>query len=127
MRRGRLVGMTVAAALALVPSALAATPDDIASDLADGRLDGSYTQAELSAFLKNATVQAYPQPGVAGVEKVVSRPQPTKGVAGVERVQPARPGGALPFTGIDLALLTAGGVGLLALGAAMRHIARNRG
>jgi len=129
MRRGRIVGVVTVVALVLAPGAYAATPDDIASDLADGRLDARYTQAELSAFVKNATVQAYPQPGVAGVERVVTRPQaPTRGRAGVERVlQPARPGGALPFTGVDLALMTAGGLGLLALGAAMRRVARNRG
>lgn len=128
MRRGRIVGVAAGVALVLAPSAVTATPDDIARDLADGRLDGTYTRAELSAFVKNATVQAYPQPGVAGAEKVVTRPQPaSRGRAGAERVlQPARPGGALPFTGIDLVLMTAGGAGLLALGAAMRRVARNR-
>lgn len=135
MRRGRIVGSKVAillAALVFVPSALAATPDEIARDLEDGTLDGTYTQAELRAFFSSANVQIY-QPGeqdisgVAGAERSggVAGAERVGGVAGQEAVQPQQRG-VLPFTGLDLALMTAGGIGLLGLGAGMRRLARDR-
>lgn len=65
MRQGfnRTVIAVFAAVLVMAPGALAATPEDIYKDLADnGRLDGTYTQAELQAFLQNASVQGYGNP-----------------------------------------------------------------
>ncbi len=133
MRRGRLGRLAAVAAIGLIcsSSASGATPSQIAADLADGKLDGTYTQAEMTAFLRNATVQGYEQPkvdvaptaGVAGQTKV--RQSPAAGPAGAAAL---RPGGraALPFTGLDLALMTLGGFALVGLGAGMRRLARER-
>lgn len=62
-RLNRTVIAVFAAVLMMAPGAFAATPEDIYKDLADnGRLDGTYTQAELQAFLQNASVQGYGNP-----------------------------------------------------------------
>jgi hypothetical protein len=79
MRRGRLLTGLVAlvaivAATTVVPSALAdgGTPMDICQDLQDGHLDGTYTPAQLAAFLSDPTVQGYCGP----VTVVVPPPPP---------------------------------------------------
>lgn len=58
--------LTVASVVMLwAPGALAATPEEIYKDLADnGRLDGTYTQQELQAFVQSASVQGYGNPVV---------------------------------------------------------------
>ena len=72
--RAFIAGFT--ALLVWAPGALAATPQDIYKDLADnGRLDATYTQAELQAFLQSASVQGYGNPVV--VPPIVSTPPPT--------------------------------------------------
>lgn len=172
MRRRRVITWTtsVAAALLLAPGALAATPEDIARDLADGNLGGTYTQQELADYLLSATVQVYenpetpplpptgetlpppagetpvgetpaapaplaPESGVAGVATPVT---PTAGVATTPKqpkgsaapaqkaIEQTARAGSLPFTGIDLALLSVGAVLLLLLGAGMRRLAHER-
>jgi hypothetical protein len=107
-------GAVLGAALLLAPAALGANPRDIARDLEDGKLDGTYTAQELARFLGDATVQGYgaPEARVLGRE---FRQQPAA-VAGAE---------SLPFTGVDLALMTAGGAALLLLGFAVRRLARD--
>jgi hypothetical protein len=45
-------------------TALAASPQDICNDLQDGKIDGTYTAAEWTDFLRNATVQGYCSPVV---------------------------------------------------------------
>lgn len=61
MRREFLITLIAAGAMVFgVSGALAASPGDIAADLADnGCLDGTYTQAELDAYAQSATVQGY--------------------------------------------------------------------
>ena len=168
MGRGRIMTGTLAvvAAVLFVAPGLAATPGEIAQDLQDGRLDGSYSQADLQAYLESAMAQGYGNPvatpatpgapvapatpaipagptsGVAGVATPVVRPAstptaaatptaPTVGVAGAEKTI-SRPlaatgqVGTLPFTGVDLALLTAGGALLLLLGLGARRAGRAR-
>lgn len=64
---GRLsaVWVVIAAVLVVAPAAFGATPHDIYKDLADdGRLDATYTQAELQAYANDATVQGYGNPVV---------------------------------------------------------------
>jgi len=66
-RFGRGFGSGVGALLAiavLAPAALSASPGEIYADLADGKLDGSYTQAELKAYARDAAVQGYGSPAV---------------------------------------------------------------
>lgn len=59
------MGASLLAVLAFAPAAFGATPDEIYTDLADnGRLDGTYTQAEMQAFLQSAQVQGYGNPVV---------------------------------------------------------------
>lgn len=105
----------VAAALVGVPSAMGADPRDIARDLEDGRLDGTYTAQELAQFLGDATVQGYGAPEVDVVGADVQRQEAP---AAVTR-------GALPFSGVDLALMTAGGIALLVAGAGLRRFVRS--
>jgi hypothetical protein len=123
-----IVGIAALVGLALfgLQSAAAATPGQIYRDYADnGRIDGAYSTADLKAAQMNASVQGYGNPNV------------TVGIKGAiaERIAPARPAAplgrsavrsTLPFTGLDLALLVAGGAGLLLLGAALRRLGSNR-
>lgn len=70
MRRGRMIGgisaILAAASLAAAGGASAATPIDICRDLADGHLDGTYTQAEFEAYQSalqhDPTIQGYCSP-----------------------------------------------------------------
>ncbi len=96
-RFGRGFGSGVGALLAiavLAPAALSASPGEIYADLADGKLDGSYTQAELKAYARDAAVQGYGSPAVpvpsgGGSNPVV--PAPSGG--GSNPVVPAPSGG----------------------------------
>jgi hypothetical protein len=156
MRWGRIMTGTVVcvtAGLLAVSSAPAATPSEIAKDLADGKLDGTYTQQELESYLRDATVQGYPPPpqtpppgvqptapvpdqgegqdqapeaGVAGVQTPPSSgAAPDAGVAGAQSpLEQTAQVGSLPFTGVDLLLLVVGGVALLALGLGARVAGR---
>ena len=137
MRRGRNIRGVMAAVVAAVvaaPGALAATPQQIYKDFADnGRLDGKYTASELKAFGKNAYAQGYPGAvpvtpiaGVAGETSPVVRTARKAGQPNVPRTlrTTRTTRGTLPFTGLDLALMTAGGVFLLGVGGTLRRVAR---
>ena len=137
MRRGRIirgVSAAVVAAAVAAPGALAATPQQIYKDFADnGRLDGKYTASELKAFGKNAYAQGYPGAvpvtpvaGVAGQTSPVVRTARKAGQPNVPRTlrTTRTTRGTLPFTGLDLALMTAGGVFLLGVGGTLRRVAR---
>lgn len=116
-------GVTVlaVAALLLAPAALAATPEQIYRDFEDGRLDGRYSVAELEAALQSPIVQGY------GKREVVTQLRPTikRQIAAQQPpLEEAVERGGLPFTGLDLALLTAGGLFLLAFGVSLRRLAK---
>jgi hypothetical protein len=68
MRRGRIFlgGASLLAALSFgtAGAALAATPQDMCNDIKDGKVDGTYTAAEWTAFFNDPTVQGY---GCGGV------------------------------------------------------------
>jgi hypothetical protein len=119
-----LRGVTVLAVAALfaAPAALAATPEQIYDDFAaDGSLDGSYEIADLQATLQSPIVQGYPD------DTVVTQLRPTiqrRVAAQRQPLEEAVERGGLPFTGLDLALLTAGGMFLLAFGASLRRLAK---
>lgn len=115
MRRGRIITWTITlfASVLFVAPGLAATPAEIAQDLQDGDLSGTYTQAELQAYLQSAVAQGYgnpvetpvtpaapvtraapaaPESGVAGVATPVATQAPasapaapTAGVAAVQK------------------------------------------
>jgi hypothetical protein len=129
MRRGRIITAVTAFAAAVAvgaPGALAATPQQIYKDYADnGRLDGHYSNGDLQRALHDAVIQGYkPATSVApAIKKKIS--SPSSGVAGA-KLPAAKKQGALPFTGLDLALMTVGGFSLLLLGAALRRFAGNK-
>jgi hypothetical protein len=115
-RRIAIWGVTACAALALgaVP-AMGATPQQIYRDYADnGRLDHKYSQADLQRAQRDAALQGYPHVGVQGaVEQALG-------------ARAVKTNGGLPFTGLDLALLAAGGGLLLVAGTGLRKLGRNR-
>jgi hypothetical protein len=120
------------AALFAVPAASAATPEQIYRDFADdSRLDGRYSVSDLQATLHSPIVQGY------GHEDVNSglRPALQSEIAAQQQPQGQQPLGqapletaseseTLPFTGLDLALLTAGALFLLAFGVSLRRLAK---
>ncbi len=115
-RRLIVLGVTVCAVgMLVVPAALGATPQQIYRDYADnGRLDHAYSQADLQRAQKYAALQGYPQVGVQGaVEQAIG----SKAV---------KASGGLPFTGVDLALMAAGGALLLGAGTTLRKLGRAR-
>jgi hypothetical protein len=112
-RRPVLAAIIVGAlALACSGTAIAASPQRIYKDLADnGRLDGRYSQADLArAFNLDRVVKTDPS------ESTV-RPAPTGG----EAASSNRSGRRVPFSGLDLALLTVGGGPLLLIGIGLRR------
>ncbi len=106
--------------------AAAATPSQIYRDYADnGRIDGAYSRADLRAALTNASVQGYGNPNVTvGFKGAVATRIAAPRQASALRDTGTR--STLPFTGLDLALLVAGGAILLLLGAALRRLGRTR-
>jgi hypothetical protein len=117
-------GATVLAVAALLgaPAALAATPERIYRDFADNRkLDATYNVADLKAALQSPVVEGY------GKREVVTELRPTIRRQIAAQQQPLEETverGGLPFTGLDLALLTAGGLFLLAFGVGLRRLAK---
>ena len=67
-RRFAIWGISAcAAALVAAPASLGATPQQIYKDYADnGRLDHTYTRADLQRALRDAALQGYPHVGVQG-------------------------------------------------------------
>jgi hypothetical protein len=125
--RGTVFAVLAVVAVTVAPTALAATPEQIYRDYADdSRLDGSYTATDLQAALQSPVVQGY------GDQAVVTGLRPAIQGEIAAQQQPAQqpPLGAvseaerLPFTGLDLALLTAGGLFLLAFGLSVRRLAK---
>ena len=120
--RGAVLAVA-AVALFVTPAALGATPEQIYRDFADdSRLDGSYTSSDLQAALQSPVVQGY------GEEEVVTGLRPAIQTEIAAQQQPpletVRESEGLPFTGLDLALLTAGGLFLLAFGVSLRRLVR---
>ncbi|MBA2384048.1 MAG: hypothetical protein H0V68_05220 [Actinobacteria bacterium] len=109
------------------PAALAASssPREIYADFADnGRLDGQYSTAELERALQDAEAQGYPGAGTAPAQAAIQERLGEQQAGGVGAV--GQGGGTLPFTGLDLALLTAGAGALLLLGFGFRKLGRTR-
>jgi hypothetical protein len=130
MRGLKVIGGLAAAALLAAPAGMAATPRQIYQDYADnGRLDRTYSEADLKAALGDAAVEGYGSPsavvGMAAAAQKQIRAARATGPAPERSVAPvavAGRSGTLPFTGIDLALLAAGGAALLAVGGGLRKL-----
>lgn len=130
MRLG-VIGALTLLALAAVSVAGAASPREIYADYADnGRLDRTYSQSDLRTALNNAAVQGYGKPTVtpgmraeikAQLAEKKKAPSSGPGIGTVGRTS-----GSLPFTGVDLALLSAGAGFLILLGWGLRRVARLR-
>jgi hypothetical protein len=109
-----LCGLAMSAAL-LVPLPAAGAPvppQRIYEDLADnGRLDGEYSQADIARALNVRQIIGTDAPKLRRpVAAATTRPhRAKKSTAG------------LPFTGLDLALLTLGGGPLLLIGFGLRR------
>jgi hypothetical protein len=112
--RLRPVLVVIAMAFFMLASAgpsLAASPQQIYRDLADnGRLDRRYSEADLA--------RAFNLERVVGIDKTpVRRPSAVKpSPASAEQT-----GRKIPFSGLDLALLTAGGGPLLLIALGLRR------
>jgi len=93
--------------------ALAATPQDIYNDYADnGKLDQTYTNAELRAYLNDATSGQYADAATKGELDTLVTSMLNK-----DR-------GEFPFTGMEAALLLLGAVVLVGAGVALRRATR---
>ena len=115
MRRRFFVGAVSACAAFLLfgaPAALGATPQQIFRDYSQhGRFTHNYSRADLQRALRDAALQGYPHVGVQGAV------QQALGARAVKS-------GGLPFTGLDLALMSAGGALLLGAGTGLRRLGR---
>ena len=117
MRRRVLVLGVIACAVAVFAAAPAfgATPQQIYLDYADnGKLDRSYSKADLKAALKYSAAQGYPRVGVQGAVQQALGAQAVKTTGG------------LPFTGLDLALMAVGGLLLVGAGTTLRKFGHSR-
>jgi hypothetical protein len=125
-------GAAVLAVVALVgtPAAWAATPEQIYRDFAeDNRLDGRYSVNDLQSTLQSPIVQGYGDDDVVSglrpaVQSEIAEQQQGVAAQGQPPLETASESETLPFTGLDLALLTAGGLFLLAFGASLRRLAK---
>jgi hypothetical protein len=125
MRRGRITGTIAVAAVGMLiaaTAAAAASPREIYRDwAADGRIDGNYSARELQSALRDTTIQGYGAGEFAPAVKQKLRNQ-----GGARNLGAPRRSGALPFTGLDLALLVGGAIFLLVLGGGLRRLGRSR-
>jgi hypothetical protein len=126
MRRGMKFFGGVAGTLvvlAVFVGSAAAAPRDVYRDWADnGRLDRTYTAAELNAARNDTTLQGY---GEAGFQPAIDKKLAVLGARSPESaIATTGRSGTLPFTGIDLALLLGGGILLLLVGGGMRRMGR---
>lgn len=121
--------------LAFGGTALAASPQDIYNDYADnGKLDNTYTIAEIEAYLNDATVHQYGSAAVltpldALLGKVLTSMKSGDDFAtalakalGTSTDTGGR--GTFPFTGAELAVILLGAVALIGGGFALRRTTR---
>lgn len=101
----------VAITLLMTTVALAATPQNIYDDYADnGKLNKTYTDAELSAYLNDATLHMYGNPTIIGrlddlVNDLLTRDE-------------------FPFTGFQMMFAGIAAVALVGGGIALRRLSR---
>jgi hypothetical protein len=108
----RWVIACAAVALLVAPAALGATPQQIFRDYQQhGRFTHHYSRADLQGAARDAALQGYSHVGVQGAV------QQALGAQAVKK-------GGLPFTGVDLAVMAAGGALLLGAGTGMRRLGR---
>jgi hypothetical protein len=120
-RNRRLMAVAAASLLALLAlfgagTAFAATPQKIYRDLADnGQLDGRYSRAEIE--------RAFDLPPAVGTDELPREPirVPQESEAAPASQATGKTDRRIPFSALDAALLVAGGVPLLLIGAGLRR------
>jgi hypothetical protein len=118
MARGAWAALAALILLAFAGPAAAATPQTIYKDLADnGRLDGHYSKRDINRALHSPSLRRYQ------LDSSTARPTPTPLTMPTATPGKAR---AIPFTGVDVALLGAVGAPLLLLGAGLGRVVRVR-
>jgi len=142
--RAAAVALVVVSGLALAGTAAAATPRQIYADAADnGKLDRTYSKADLARASHDATIAGYgnqiikitikpkQKPVTQPAAEQIVKPKkpaprqvftPPKNAAPATAVKP--PTGALPFTGAELGLFLAVGISLVAAGILLRLMGR---
>jgi hypothetical protein len=143
MRRGArfttATGAVALVALLACSVAFAASSRQIYTDYADnGRLDATYSRADLQSALQNSTLGGYEEAGTVGRFKTeikrklgggsqAAGAQAAGAPAGAQdSLRETGSAGALPFTGLDLALIFGGALFLLVIGGGLRRVARAR-
>ena len=129
--RKRLIMLVAVMAIAItVPvSAFAADATPVIKDVAkDGRVDGTYTKAQLDAALKSPLLKQYA--GTGAVEAVTSKKAaPAKSTSGQKQVSSSQPAtgtaSKLPFTGLEALLFGGIGLGLAGAGGILRRLGRD--
>jgi hypothetical protein len=127
MTRLRIVSALALLALMVVSGATAASPSEIYADYADnGRLDRAYSDSDLRNALNDAAVQGYGKPTVTPGMRGEIEEQLGEVNTAAQDVDTVGRTSTLPFTGVDLALLTVGAGFLLLLGLGFRRLGRPR-
>jgi hypothetical protein len=109
------VVLTAVLLLGLCGTVFAASPQDIWNDYqADGDLDGKYTNAELNAYLNNATLHQYPPDAT----KIATLDTLVRGML-TSRSR-------FPFTGAEITFMVLGVFAVLGAGVGLRRLARAR-
>ena len=112
---------------------MAASPQDVYNDYADNaKLDGTYTAAELDAYLNDATVEQYGSAGVLTpldtlVTKVLAYMDAGDDFATAlaKALGTGTDGrGEFPFTGMELIVIGLGAALLIGGGLTLRRVAR---
>jgi hypothetical protein len=110
-QRTLVCALAVIGLIAAAPAS-AASPQRIYEDLADnGRLDGRYARSDIERALNLQQV----------IRSDARRPSVRLPAANTPSRPPKRDSDGLPFTGIDLALLTVGGGPLVLIGLGFRR------
>ncbi len=117
MRRVRTTGVLLGICGALLlgaSTASAASPRQIYNDyVTHGRLTHQYSKADLERALQSTLLKGYTHGHGPGMRQHIKIHLPTP-----------KTHGGLPFTGMDLGLITGGAILLLAFGAGLRRFAR---
>jgi hypothetical protein len=121
MKKAVLLAVAVVALFVAFSGAVfAASPQDIYNDyLADGKLDGVYTDAELRAYLGDATLDQYGDPAIlTALDGIAQNMLNDTGDTGGHD--------EFPFTGFQLVLMALVVVALIGGGFGLRRLGRSR-
>ncbi len=136
MKRKTMLFVVVALVLvfSIAGTALAASPQDIYNDYADnGKLDGTYTAAEIEAYLADATIDQYGSEAVltpldALATKVLANMKAgdtfATALSKALGTTTSDGRGSFPFTGMEMLVIALGAVVLIGGGLTLRRVSR---